>query len=413
MKLCILFSSVGLGVGVASCAVTESADSPPPAVDLSSQAYSINGPTCGDGVPAAGEVCLGLPGALVIDTEDQVHTVLAVDLDDDGDRDLVAMTRQRVWIRYAVPGGFGSVGWWSTPGAQYMDVAAGDFDGDGDLDLAIADDGTDQVLIRRNQGGFNFPVVDAIAVGASPTRILAARLDANVRADLVVLETAADAAVVLLSNGLGFAPPVAYPVGDAPDLALGDCDASGSLDLLYVNGQGTSATLRARRNVGGALGLPVGSSLPLWDETYGYLYDLAIESTDLDGDGRADAVVSTSHSQLPSATSSGNCAFTPAYTPGTQASTFAWSYRLRAIDWDLDGRPDIAAPHGLIGPPPAVDHWSVVFGDGAGAFASGDAAPETPGIGARDLAFLDADGDGDLDVALAGFDGVIVDRNWR
>jgi hypothetical protein len=413
MKLRILFSSLGVGVGASSCAVTEPTDSPPPAVEVAEESYALNGPGCGNGVPGAGELCLGLSGSLVIDTEDQAHTVLAVDLDADGDRDLVAMTRQRVWIRYAVPGGFDpAVGAWSTAGAQYRDLAAGDFDGDGDFDLAIADAGTGAALIRRNDGGFTFPHVDTIPVGANPKRILAARLDANVRADLVVLETGASAAVVLLSSGPGFAAPVAYAVGDAPDLALGDCDASGSPDLLYVNGDGTAAALRARRNIGGVLAAPVGSSLPLYDAVYGYLYDLAIVSTDLDGDSLADAVVSTSDSQLPSATSNGNCTFTPAYTPNTLAGTYAWAYRLREVDWDVDGRPDIAAPHGLLGPPPAVgDHWSILFGDGAGAFASGDAVPELPGIGARDLAFLDADGDGDRDVVLAGFDGVVLEHN--
>lgn len=406
MKLHVLFSSLGL---VSGCAVPEPTDSPP--VELSDQSYASNGPGCGNGVAEVGEVCVDLPGALVIDTEDQVHTVLAVDLDADGDRDLVAMTRQRVWIRYAVPGGFGAFAWWSTGGGQYMDVAAGDFDADGDLDLAIADDGTDQVLIRRNDGGFAFPLAGAIAVGARPTRILAARLDANARADLVVLETGADAALVLLSNGAGFAAAASYAVGDAPDLALGDCDASGSLDLIYVNGQGTSATLRARRNFSGLLAAPLASPLPLYDAEYGYLDDLAIVSADLDGNGRADAVVSTTHSQLPSATSDGDCTFTPAYAPDTLSNTYAWAYRLRAVDWDLDGRPDIAAPHGLIGAPPATDHWSVVFGTGAGAFASGDSVAEMPGIGARDLAFLDADGDGDRDVALAGFHGVVLDLN--
>jgi FG-GAP-like repeat len=406
MKLHVLFSSLGL---VAGCTATEPTDSP--LLELADQVSASNGPGCDNGIAAAGELCVGLPGALVIDTEDQVHTVLAVDLDADGDRDLVAMTRQRVWIRYAVPGGFGALAWWSTAGAQYMDVAAGDFDADGDLDLAIADDGTDQVLIRRNDGGFTFPVTGQIPVGRSPTRILAARLDANTRTDLVVLETGAGAALVLLSNGAGFAQAVRYAVGDAPDIALGDCDASGSLDLLYVNGQGTSATLRARRNSGGLLAAPLASALPLYDAELGYLYDLAIVSTDLDGDGRADAVVSTSHSQLPSATSDGGCTFTPAYTPATLSNTYAWSYRLRATDWDVDGRSDIAAAHGLLGAPLAQDHWSVVFGDGTGAFASGDSVAEVPGIGARDLAFLDADGDGDRDVALGGFHGVVLELN--
>ena len=54
----------------------------------------------------------------------------------------------------------------------------------------------------------------------------------------------------------GFAPAVHYAVGDAPDIALGDCDGNHSLDLLYVNGEGAYATLAARRNLGSELGAP-------------------------------------------------------------------------------------------------------------------------------------------------------------
>lgn len=416
IKLRTLSLALGLAAGTSSCAVTDPDDdaSPPPADPLlSEESAALNGPGCGNGVAGAGELCLGLPGSLLIDTEDQVHTLLAVDLDADGLRDLVAMTRQRVWFRYAVPGGFApTVWWWSTTGAQYMDIAAGDFDADGDLDVAIADAGSGNVLIRRNDGGFAFPLINSIPVGASPTRILATRLDANTRADLVVLETAASAALVLLSTATGFAAPVSYAVGDAPDIALGDCDASGSVDLIYVNGQGTSASLRARRNTGGVLAAPLGSSLPLYHATLGALYDLAIVAGFLDGNPGVDVAVSTSHSQLPTATSNGNCTFTPTYTPATMWSTYAWAYRLRTLDWDTDGRLDIAAGHGLLGPPPVIgDSWSIVFGNGAGSFSSGDAAPVVPGTGARDLASLDADGDGDRDIILGGFDGVILQAN--
>jgi hypothetical protein len=417
MKPCILFSSVVLAVGVASCAVTESTESPPPAVELSEEGYALNGASCGNGVAEAGEVCLTMPSATVIGTGgEQVHTVLTVYLDNDLHLDLVAMTRRHVLIRYGLAaGGFGPLGGWFLPGAQYMDIAAVDFDGDGDLDLALANQATGVVGIRRNFGGFVFPVVQVIPVGLQPTRILAARLDGNTRDDLIVLETDADVAAVLLANDVDFFPPVFYPVGDAPDIAVGDCNADAAPDLIYVNGSGVFATLRAHVNFGGAFGPPVVSPLTLFDDVYGLLDDLAIVSVDLDGNGRDDAVVSTQHSQLPSAIAGGNCLFTPASTPGTQSNTYAWSYRLRTVDWDVDSNPDIVAPHGLLGEPDEddPDHWSFVFGDGTGAFASGDVVPETPGIGARDVAFADVDNDGDLDALLGGFNGVTLHRNWR
>jgi hypothetical protein len=370
------------------------------------------GPTCGNGLFDATELCVANPGGMVLPTGSLVHTVLGADVNADGRRDIVAVTTTRVWVRYGTATGFGNTMALSTAGADYRDVVAGDFDADGDLDLAAADAGTDRVIVWRNNGGLLFPVWQQIPVGDEPIRILGARLDADARMDVVVLSAADDEAAVLRATGAPFAAPVAYDVGDAGDIALGDCDADGRRDLIYVNGTGTATNLRARRTLQNAmLGGAISSSLPLYDQTYGYLTPFVIASGDFDNDGVGDAVVSASWSRLAPATSDGDCTFTPTYTPATMNYTWAWvRTRLRVVDWNNDGDLDLGAPHGLPGGV-GDEVYSIAWGDGTGRFPSYAFEPHPSNtVIPRDLAFFDATADGHVDVVIAGDTGVYLER---
>ena len=372
----------------------------------------FSGPTCGNGVFNATELCVANPGAMVLPTTTQVQTVLAADVNADGHRDIVAVTATRVWVRYGTATGFGNTMFLTTAGANYRDVVADDFDADGDLDLAAADAGTDRVIVWRNNGGAIFPIWQQIGVGDEPIRILSARLDADARRDLVVLNDADNEVDVLLATGLPFAAPVSYTVGDAGDIALADCDGDTHIDLLYVNGTGTATTLRARRSVvtGMLLG-PLVSSLPLFDATFGALTPFVIAAGDFDGDSVGDAVVSASWSRLASATSDGDCTFTPQYTPATMNTTWAWvRSRLRTFDWNGDGDLDLGAPHGLFGDG-APEVYSIAYGNGFGRFPSiNTESHASDTVIPRDLAFFDATADGHVDVLIAGDTGVYLER---
>ena len=338
----------------------------------------------------------------------------SLDLNADGFRDVIAVTSTRAYIRYGAAGGtFGLTGWFSTAGAAYADIDAGDIDADGDLDLAIADPGTGRIIVRRNNGGVNFPVLAQIAVGANPRRVFAAHMNFDTRADIVAFADGANTVSVVLSAVGGFMAPAVYAVGNTDDIALGDCNGDTYLDLMYFNGTGTATTLHARRNTDvGVLSAPLVSPLPLYDAVEGFLDPLAIESGDFDNDGFADAVVSASESRLAPATSDGDCTFTVTYTPLTMTTTWAWSYRLRAFDLDEDGALDLGAPHGDGGAGAQV--YSVVFGSGTGTFPTGDIESHPPfTVIPRDLAFGDYSADGVTDILVAADVGVLLERGTR
>jgi hypothetical protein len=126
-------------------------------------------------------------------------------------------------------------------------MAAGDFNGDGHTDLAVVSPGTYgyggtvSVLLGNGDGTFQPPVRYVNAVGFSPYSIVAGEFTGDGHLDLAVSDmdpSSAGVASVLLGNGDGtFQPQVAYTLGQFP-MAIVPCDLAGDghTDLAVANG---------------------------------------------------------------------------------------------------------------------------------------------------------------------------------
>jgi FG-GAP-like repeat len=138
-------------------------------------------------------------------------------------------------------------------------IAVGDFNGDGKLDLAVANSyfgtngGTVSVLLSNGNGTFAAPMT--MAVGDDPLAIAVGDFNGDGKIDLAVANFDSGTISILLGNGNGtFAPQTTVPVGSYPSsIAVGDFNGDGKLDLavasvrtghmsvLLGNGNGTFA----------------------------------------------------------------------------------------------------------------------------------------------------------------------------
>jgi hypothetical protein len=110
-------------------------------------------------------------------------------------------------------------------------------DGDGDLDLAVANDGSDNVSILKNNGDGTFEGAVDYGAGGCPWSVFCADLDGDNDLDLAVANYDHDNVSILKNNGDGtFQTAVNYGAGDGPlSVFCADLDGDSDLDLAVAN----------------------------------------------------------------------------------------------------------------------------------------------------------------------------------
>ncbi len=118
-------------------------------------------------------------------------------------------------------------------------VAVGDFNGDGNLDLAIAaGGGGSEVSVLLGNGDGTFQTPTSYTVGTNPVAIATADFNNDGKLDLAVVNSASNSISILEGNGDGtFQTHLDYATGSQPSggLALGDFNGDNKLDLAVTN----------------------------------------------------------------------------------------------------------------------------------------------------------------------------------
>ena len=282
------------------------------------------------------------------------YSIVVADMNGDGKLDLVTANAGSLTVSVLLGNGDGTfqpailnrnIG--ATDGAPYS-MAIGDFNGDGKLDVVLAQEFQGEVSVMLGNGDGTFSNAVNYAVGTNPVFVAIGDFNHDGKLDLAVANrgpgfTSRSTVSILLGNGDGtFQPAVNYAAGVAPfSLAVGDFNRDGKLDLVVVN-----VTKVGTVNL--LLGNGDGTFQPAVSHLVGS-YPEFITSGDFNQDGKLDlAITDTNGVMVLLGRGNGTFQNSGDYPAGYVAGSLDHN-TLAAGDFNGDGAPDLAIVDNAIG----------------------------------------------------------------
>jgi hypothetical protein len=240
-------------------------------------------------------------------------------------------------------------------GVEPVSIAVGDIDGDGKLDLAVANSKSANVSVLRNTtaagaSAFSFAAQQTFAAGVLPWSITVGDFNGDGKPDLAVANLYSNDVSVMRNttatgaSAFSFAAQQTFAVGNAPSsVAVGDFNDDGKPDLAVANLESSNNTVSVLRNTTAA-GASAFSFAAQQTFAVGEA-PIAVAVADFDGDGKSDLAAAnsflTTASVLRNTTAAGASAFSFAAQQAFDVGGLPQSVAVG--DFDGDGRPDLAS----------------------------------------------------------------------
>ncbi|MEW6015156.1 MAG: right-handed parallel beta-helix repeat-containing protein [Candidatus Zixiibacteriota bacterium] len=337
------------------------------------------------------------------DCGDQPRGLVAADFDGDLDIDLAVanLTLDRVTILLGNGDGTFTNGPYYSVGDGPASLTAVDFDNDLDVDIVTANviEGSISVLTNDGSGSFVLTLTEMLSSGAGPYYIVNADYNCDGYSDLAAADMDRMKYVILYNSGAGFiSSQTEGSVGGSPwAIHAADLDFDGKMDLVTANPEANNISIvfqQANNTFAGSDNLTVGGS------------PMGITSADITGDGFLDLVMSSADSDYVS-----YLAMT--YPPGTPfgeriilGATGDYPIAVTIGDIMADGSLDLITANF------SADNISTFVHNIGDSTFSGP-INYTVGDGPSRLCVADFDNDGDLDIAVAnrGTDNISILKN--
>jgi hypothetical protein len=267
-------------------------------------------------------------------------------------------------------------------------IVTGDFNGDGKVDLVVANESSDNVSVFLSNGDGSFQPAVNYSVASLPWSVAVGDFNGDGKLDLAVVNQASNNVSVLLGNGDGtFRAAVNYSVGSTPfAVAVADFNGDGKLDMVVAN--------EASNSVSVLLGNGDGTFQKAADYAVG-TNPISVAVGDFNGDGKLDLIVV--NSQIPTLSvllGKGDGTFETAVSFGaTPARSVAVG------DFNGDGKLDLAVAGGSCKSGCPILH--LLLGNGDGTFQPANGFIDSTQNSVSSITIGDLNGDGKLDVILS------------
>jgi Bacterial Ig-like domain (group 3)/FG-GAP-like repeat len=312
-------------------------------------------------------------------------------------------------------GTFQSAVSYGSDGTGASSVAVRDVNGDGKLDLLVANAcgnngnygcmiGSVGVLLGNGNGTFKAAAIDASG-GYEPYSVAVGDVNGDGNPDLLVANECGNSddcngvVGVLLGNGDGtFQPVVTYDSGgyDAQSVAVADVNGGGKPDLLVANDCSTSNCTS-----GGGVGVLLGNGDGTFQAAMSYGSGgqdaESVAVADVNGDGKPDLVVANGDGSVGILLGNGDGTFQAATSYGSGGASAS---SVAVADVNGDGKPDLLVSNSCASDDCANGSVGVLLGNGDGTFQAA-VSYSSGGVYTDALVLGDLNRDGKLDLVLA------------